>query len=145
MSGRAGVRIAAGLGFVLALGGAARAQQRPSESQIFGPTAPEEKKPAEPEKPAEEKPNAENAEAKATDAEKVNEAPPAAAPGPDAARDEAILGVSETGRLAGAAAPDDPLKIGGMFYLRPPRPPCRRPARSARWNPPAAPAWEPAS
>ncbi len=161
--GRAWLAVALGL----ALGGTARAQQRPSESRIFG--APEEKKPeekkppekpepkpegkpaeqnpaepnaAEPkpedkpaeDKPAEDRPLEQKAPDERTPEQKrseTGEKPPSGPAPPDAARDEAIMGVAdhptradargdpgEAGRLAEEAAPEDPLKIGGMFYLR---------------------------
>ncbi len=91
------------------------APARPPESDIFGTPAepkPEDKPadatPATPEEPAPAEPPASEAST-----------PEARRPGtPESARDDAILGVSEAGRLATDPAPEDPLRIGGMFYLR---------------------------
>jgi hypothetical protein len=87
---------------------------RPNEGDIFGAPAKEQEAPAEPgEKPAK-------------NAEKPGEAPPvgipgepALPPGAEGARDQDLLGNPEGAtRLSEETAPEDPLKIGGMFYLR---------------------------
>jgi hypothetical protein len=90
---------------VLLAAGAARAQERPREEDIFAapdrkPEPPAEPRPAEPPRPP---------------------APPP--PGPPAAqadpRDALNLGEPEAAtRLSAETAPDNPLIIGGQFYLR---------------------------
>ncbi len=81
-------------------GAVARAQnapdQRPKEADIFAAPQPA----ADPAKPA------------------APEAPAAAStPGGDA-RDEAVLGAAAGSQVSAETAPEDPLKLGGMFYLR---------------------------
>jgi hypothetical protein len=89
---------------------------RPKESDIFG-GQPAEQKPAEaPEQvPAGQPPASDQANPQTTPTADP-EIPRASTP--ESTRDDAILGVSEAGRLAADAAPEDPLRIGGMFYLR---------------------------
>jgi hypothetical protein len=76
---------------------------RPREQDLFG--APEKKPDAEEKKP---------------DAEEKKPQPPGPPPGPAGdERDRANLGAPEEGpRLSTEAAPDNPLTIGGQFYLR---------------------------
>jgi hypothetical protein len=110
---------------------------RPSEEDIFGKpaeTKKEEPKPAEP-KPAEPKP----AEPK-SDEPKPEDAPPPETPAsqppsaipmpgvptgeaapastPESSRDDSIMGAGAQSKTTDEAAPEDPLKLGGMFYLR---------------------------
>jgi outer membrane biosynthesis protein TonB len=103
---------------------------RPSEEDIFG--KPAETKPAEP-KPEETKPEETKPEQKPAPETPTAE-PPAAVPMPDRptgeaapastpewardSRDDAILGAGAQSKTTDEAAPEDPLKIGGMFYLR---------------------------
>jgi len=88
-----------------------RAQERPSESDMFGgPTAP-----APSTAPT-------GSPAKAT--EPAAPVPPAAAGGatgdqsPVESRDSQVLGASPSAMFNEEAAPEDPLKIGGQLYLR---------------------------
>jgi hypothetical protein len=97
----------------------AQTPERPKESDIFGtpgqqtgPAAQPAEAPAEP--PRGVPPASDQATPQATPTEPA--IPRASTP--ESSRDDAILGVSEAGRLADDAAPDDPLRIGGMFYLR---------------------------
>jgi hypothetical protein len=93
---------------VLATPAFAQQPQRPAEEDLFGGKKEEPAKPAEPAPtPSPEAPPA-----------STPEVPPAAAPaaGGDA-RDQAVLG--ETGlKLSEDVPPDNPLIIGGQFYLR---------------------------
>jgi hypothetical protein len=92
------------LAFALLLVRPAGAQERPKESEIFG------------QPPAQENPAPNSAPNPApTQAPSPEDA---RSGNPESSRDDAILGASEAGRLAGEAAPEDPLKIGGLFYLR---------------------------
>jgi hypothetical protein len=101
------------------------APPRPSETDIFG-TPTEPKKPAtgpdsDPLGPggALNKPPARQTATDSDESAPRGDGAALRAPGtPESARDDAILGVSERSGLAGEAAPEDPLKIGGMFYLR---------------------------
>ena len=105
---------------------------RPSEEDIFGgkkePKAepkPEEKPEAKPEdkpeakpedKPAPETPAAEPPAAVPMPEQPPGEAAPASTP--ESSRHDAILGTGAQSKTTDEAAPEDPLKIGGMFYLR---------------------------
>jgi hypothetical protein len=103
--------LVSGLLAALAAAGVAHAQapERPPEQDIFGGAPkqdtekkePEEKKAPEEARPPEEKPS------------------PATPATPESARDELNLGTHEGGpRLSADVAPDNPLTVGGQFYLR---------------------------
>jgi hypothetical protein len=97
---------------------------RPSEEDIFGGKKEEPKPEPNPEDKPEDKPTPETPAAE----------PPAAVPMPDRpsgeaapastpesardSRDDAILGTGAQSKTTDEAAPEDPLKIGGMFYMR---------------------------
>jgi hypothetical protein len=101
------------------------AQERPSEDDMFGQPAPADAAPAEapakgvPEPDSQapdaaQEPGVAPAPAPAASATPAAPATPAGAP----ARDDAVLGGSPTEMFSEAAAPDDPLEIGGQIYLR---------------------------
>jgi hypothetical protein len=96
-----------------AAAGVARAQDRPPENQIFGgqPAKDEKKEEKKSEAPAEKK------EGEKPAPEVSPQATPPPAPGSEAARDEAALGARGP-QLSTDVAPDNPLTIGGQFYLR---------------------------
>jgi hypothetical protein len=86
---------------VFALGKSAAAQDRPSESQMFGGDAAPEAPPAKTAAP----------ETAAPEPQEPGKAPPAT-------RDAEILGATRSDMFTEEAAPDDPLEIGGQLYLR---------------------------
>jgi hypothetical protein len=116
------------LAAVLVIQAQAQAQgqdpERPSEAEIFGAPPPAEE-------PASEEPEAEplppGAPPAATAPEQRPAPPPAGTPvppphTPETERDEAIfpsLGLPDPGLAPSVeAAPEDPLRVGGLFYLR---------------------------
>jgi hypothetical protein len=112
---RAGARVAALCALLLA--GTARAQDRPREDDIFG--APDKKPNAPPDDPQKQKPDDDKAE-KDPQAPLPKEESAGALPAPaEDARDELNLGQRDAPtRLSTEAAPDNPLTIGGQFYLQ---------------------------
>jgi len=94
--------------------GTAWGQDRPSEQDIFGGTAPT---PAVPEKPL---PPPETPVAPAGPNQPPSSAPPAAAAEPGGtSRDQAVLGEGAgIQHLSDYQAPENPLQIGGQIYLR---------------------------
>jgi len=102
MNGR---RMGALLGAMAGLAGAAQAQDRPSDNDIFAAPAPAAETGLQPEPEAAPKPVAAPA------------AESAAAPAD--ARDQLNLGAPAAAtRFSAEVAPEDPLKIGGQLYLR---------------------------
>ena len=121
---------------------AAAAQERPSESDMFGAAPAEDKAPGQPGVPSSEpgkpdatgtpQPKASVDSSSAGSPQPAPNAPPsegtsgsaAAAstpggPAKEAARDTQILGSGEAAPMfTEEAAPDDPLKVGGQLYLR---------------------------
>jgi hypothetical protein len=105
---------------------------RPSEEDIFGGKKEEPKPGGKPEEKPEGKPEGKPEQKPAEPTPETPAAePPAAIPMPDrpsgeaapastpeSSRDDAILGAGAQSRTTDEAAPEDPLKIGGMFYLR---------------------------
>ena len=134
MTSRASVWQTAGVAALLAASaGTAWAQDRPSEQDIFGGTAPKPAAPAQPTAPAQpgapaQPPPSTTPPAPAPDI--VTGPPGANQPGPgtppaaatedrEAARDTSVLGASgETQHLSDYQAPDNPLQVGGQVYLR---------------------------
>jgi hypothetical protein len=110
--GRRGGRLPL-LALALALPAPALAQDRPSDrpsdQDIFGPPK------AEP--PAKPAPGAPPAAPAPAEREPAATPPPPSTP--ESARDEALLGQRDAAtKLSEEVAPEDPLKVGGMFYLR---------------------------
>jgi hypothetical protein len=91
----------------------ARAQDRPSENDMFGAPAASEPA-AQPSEPSVSQAPAPDASAHQPPSAS---APPAAAANADA-RGDAILGGNEQPMFSGETAPSDPLTIGGQLYLR---------------------------
>jgi hypothetical protein len=106
--------------------GSAWAQDRPSEQDIFGGTAPAPAAPATPEKP--DKPGTPEKSAPAPETpiapagpnQPPSAAPPAAVAEPGGtSRDLSVLGEGENiQHLSDYQAPENPLQIGGQIYLR---------------------------
>jgi len=108
-----GRRVGAGVAALCALllAGPARAQERPREDDIFA--APDKKPDAPPEDQQTQKKDEKPAEAPQEESEGAHAAPAADA------RDELNLGQRDAPtRLSTEAAPDNPLTIGGQFYLQ---------------------------
>jgi hypothetical protein len=116
-------RVRAG-GFAVLLAawtGSAWAQDRPSEQDIFGGTAPKPATPAAPEKPTAAAPEGTPPPAGAN--QPAATTPPAAAAATEATgteRDRSVLGNTggEPQHLSDYQAPENPLQIGGQIYLR---------------------------
>src|SRR5262249_40212282 len=89
----------------ICLGSAARAQDRPSDSDIFGSSAPSSSEDADAGTPP---PRDEGA----------REAPAASAAAPNDSRDDAVLGGSSKPMFTDELPPEDPLTIGGTLYMR---------------------------
>lgn len=99
---------------------AARAQDRPSENDMFGgaPSTPPPASPATPAPAGTPDPNAAPIPALPPSPNAASTSPAqSAASGPET-RDSQILGSSSTPMFTEAAAPEDPLTIGGQLYLR---------------------------
>src|SRR6185503_10027140 len=101
--------------------GSAWAQDRPSEQDIFGGTAPKPATPGAPDKPTPAAPEATSPPAGAN--QPAGMTPPAAAAATEATgteRDRSVLGNTggETQHLSDYQAPENPLQIGGQIYLR---------------------------
>jgi hypothetical protein len=100
--------------------GTAWAQDRPSEQDIFGGTAPGPAAPATPEKKPATPPAPETPVAPAGANQPPSSAPPAAAAeSGGTSRDQAVLGEGAgIQHLSDYQAPENPLQIGGQVYLR---------------------------
>jgi hypothetical protein len=110
-------------------GARAQAQPRPSDQDIFG--APPADKPKDETKAKAKDETKDDAKPAPPASTPPEGAPPAAAPPADSAtppadapeaardsRDDSIMGAGAESGRSDEAAPEDPLKLGGMFYLR---------------------------